>query len=502
MPKFKIKNSKDPRIEIRVKLGRGEFLAERILSLVTGKTPRGLLKATVLRKNLIQYIGPRAVSLLEFMRQPRSSYDFFYIIAQIILTERRIAENYATEKQLVLELQYVFINPSTRELQFIFLPLTKEQSNSTVFELMEQIANSWNIMTGGDMQYVSRFSAFLYHLKAYDPDRILGYIKHEDAAVAQMLQRGYVTNSGFITNKRADYYKHYEKKALSPRGSEPDAASLLRGQNAHGWARDDETSLLAQENSAVSREDETSLLSLTGDYRSENRGRASLDDEPQTSLLSEGGSGRHMQRDIAMPPNQFISGANSAFIPRQSEDVRPMQGCAWQSSVKNGYNELMHENDQAVQEDDTSLLGLDTRGMYGQTDISMQSSFGKRDVDARSAQIWQDDEATGLLQENRAQKYPYLIRRSNGERIPVDKPVFRIGKERSYVDYFVSNNHAISRSHADIICRNGRYYICDRNSTNKTYCNGRMLIPEDEVQIVNGDLLQLANEEFEFCDER
>ena len=179
-----------------------------------------------------------------------------------------------------------------------------------------------------------------------------------------------------------------------------------------------------------------------------------------------------------------------------------MQGCAWQSSVKNSYNELMHENDQAVQEDDTSLLGLDTRGMYGQTDISMQSSFGKRDVDARSAQIWQDDEATGLLQENRAQKYPYLIRRSNGERIPVDKPVFRIGKERSYVDYFVSNNHAISRSHADIICRNGRYYICDRNSTNKTYCNGRMLIPEDEVQIVNGDLLQLANEEFEFCNER
>lgn len=35
---------------------------------------------------------------------------------------------------------------------------------------------------------------------------------------------------------------------------------------------------------------------------------------------------------------------------------------------------------------------------------------------------------------------PYLVRLKNNERIPLNKPVFRVGKERSYVDYFIGDN--------------------------------------------------------------
>lgn len=35
---------------------------------------------------------------------------------------------------------------------------------------------------------------------------------------------------------------------------------------------------------------------------------------------------------------------------------------------------------------------------------------------------------------------PYLIRSRNHEEIAVNKPQFRIGKERSYVDYFIGDN--------------------------------------------------------------
>ena len=94
--------------------------------------------------------------------------------------------------------------------------------------------------------------------------------------------------------------------------------------------------------------------------------------------------------------------------------------------------------------------------------------------------------------------YPYLIRRKNEERIPVDKPVFRIGKEKQHCDYFVSDNNAVSRSHADIITRNGRYYIKDRNSTNKTYVDGKAIPIEREIEIFAGTQLRLANEDFIF----
>ena len=94
--------------------------------------------------------------------------------------------------------------------------------------------------------------------------------------------------------------------------------------------------------------------------------------------------------------------------------------------------------------------------------------------------------------------FPYLIREKNDEKIMVDKPSFRIGKEKKYCDYFVFDNNAVSRSHADIITREHRYYIIDLNSTNKTYVDGRAIAVEKEVEIFNGTKLRLANEDFIF----
>ncbi len=94
--------------------------------------------------------------------------------------------------------------------------------------------------------------------------------------------------------------------------------------------------------------------------------------------------------------------------------------------------------------------------------------------------------------------YPYLIREKNGEKIPVNKPSFRIGKEKKYCDYFVADNTAVSRSHADIITREKRHYIIDLNSTNKTYVDGRPIQVETEVEIFSGAKLKLADENFVF----
>lgn len=93
---------------------------------------------------------------------------------------------------------------------------------------------------------------------------------------------------------------------------------------------------------------------------------------------------------------------------------------------------------------------------------------------------------------------PHLIRAKNNEKILLDKPVFRIGKEKSYVDYFIGDNTAISRSHANIISRNGEYFVVDTNSTNHTYVNGGMLQSNVETKISHGTKIRLANEDFEF----
>lgn len=113
-----------------------------------------------------------------------------------------------------------------------------------------------------------------------------------------------------------------------------------------------------------------------------------------------------------------------------------------------------------------------------------------------------DDELKGMdpaapVQE-KIPHMPVLYRISTGETIHITKKVFRLGKEEACVDYAVSNNHAVSRSHADIICREDQYFVFDLGSKNKSYINNRALPSQYEVEINNGDILKLANEEFEF----
>lgn len=94
--------------------------------------------------------------------------------------------------------------------------------------------------------------------------------------------------------------------------------------------------------------------------------------------------------------------------------------------------------------------------------------------------------------------YPILTRLRNGESFVINKPTYRIGKEQRYCDLFICDNSYISRSHADILTRDDRYYIIDRNSTNRTFVDGKVIPVEREVEIFPGTAIRLANEDFTF----
>ena len=94
--------------------------------------------------------------------------------------------------------------------------------------------------------------------------------------------------------------------------------------------------------------------------------------------------------------------------------------------------------------------------------------------------------------------HAYLVRLKTGERAPITKSFFRIGKEKSYVDYCISDNSAISRAHAYIVNKDGEYFLADTHSTNHTYINGGMISPDVETRLFHGAKVHFANEEFEF----
>lgn len=91
-----------------------------------------------------------------------------------------------------------------------------------------------------------------------------------------------------------------------------------------------------------------------------------------------------------------------------------------------------------------------------------------------------------------------LIRRRTGQSMVINKDVFRIGSEASFVDFYIGDNPAIGSCHADIFEDNGAYYIMDRNSVNHTSVNRIMAPPMQSVQLSNGAIITLADEDFDF----
>lgn len=375
MIKYKAK-TKDCLLTVKVKLPLGSSLNERELDFFSRKLLRGFFKPQVLKKNLIVYAGPVGISLYERLQKPISKYDFFFIIEQIVDASMKLQKNGLPWNKVVWDLRHAFVNETTKEVQLIYLPLDTVPADNSIMDFIENIIYSVKPFDEHDPDFVSRFVYYIKALPGYDPNEIEKHIAEEDRSVVNTIKKHATSGSGFMTDKRKDYYDHYEQKNAD---SDDEATGLLRDD-------DEATGLLVEEEEATGLLSESEVTALSVD-----------DDDEATGLLTESGN--------VMP--------------------------AHQTTVTNVH-------------------------------------------------------------------FPTLYRVLTDEKISVNKPVFRLGKEKSYVDYFVTNNIAVSRSHADIITRGNKYYVRDLNSKNHTYINEQMIPIQIEVEIHNGDRLKLGNEEFVF----
>lgn len=380
--KFKAK-AKDCQLLVKAKTSIGESIDEKELDRFSRVYLRGFLKPKMVKRNLIEYTGPVGISLYERLKKPTNKREFLFILEQIVVAVQKLQANGMGLNNLVMDLQHVYINEVTKEIQFIYIPTMKNGlQNLNLVEFIESIAYSVKPADNKDNDFVARFIYFFKAMVPFDINKVESFVAKEDRSVINTIKKQNAGQSGFMTDKPRHYYDHYAGKEKS--GDDDPTGLLVEDDDPTGLLVDDE-------------DDPTGLL---------------VDDDEPTGLLNA------------------------------------------------------DDNDEA-----TGHLS---------------------DNDA-------DNDATGLLVGDDADiLFPTLFRVLTEETISINKPVFRIGKERSYVDYFVTNNIAVSRSHADIIMRGSKYFVKDLNSKNHTYINNHELPIYMEVEIHDGDRLKLGNEEFIF----
>lgn len=373
MTKYKAK-IKENHLLVTAKISKDSEINTSEIEYLSKTFIRGILKPEKKSNRKICYSGPVAVSLRAHLAKPIARFEFFLVVSQVLDISRRIKKKNLFVNKIIYDLNHIFINETTKELQFIYLPLSTVTSGIDMLEFLRDLTYQVTPAAERDNEYLSRFLFFLNGQQKFDVEKIEGYIKKEDRAAFDTIRKQDVGNSGYMTDKPKDFYDHYEKKKRTD-GDDEDT----------GLLEDEDTGLLDDEDTGLLEDEDTSLL-----------------DDEATGLL--------------------------------------------------------------VDENETTLI---------------------------------DEDGTGLLDESQVH-YPTLHRVLTDEVIVINKPVFRIGKEKSYVDYFVSNNNAVSRSHADIITRGSRFFIIDLNSKNRTYVNDQPIPIHFEIEIFNNDRIKLANEEFLF----
>jgi serine/threonine protein kinase len=104
-----------------------------------------------------------------------------------------------------------------------------------------------------------------------------------------------------------------------------------------------------------------------------------------------------------------------------------------------------------------------------------------------------------------AQILPRLVYLATGQSFMLLGPDLMIGRSDPQKEIYpdidlapIDTQHTVSRRHARLVSRDGRYFIEDQNAFNKTRLNGVALTPHQEREIQEGDVIRLGNVDVRF----
>lgn len=92
----------------------------------------------------------------------------------------------------------------------------------------------------------------------------------------------------------------------------------------------------------------------------------------------------------------------------------------------------------------------------------------------------------------RANGVGYLVDLTSGTRLPLGAEPVKLGRDLK--NTLVASNEYVSRAHAVIETRNGRYYLRDLGSRNGTFVNGKQVTEKRERELSANDTITLGPE--------
>lgn len=488
------------------KISENDVVDSMSLGMLTNNKIPGLAPAIFTQNDATKYIYYNVsahISVKQFFSGPVNKKRLIGVFNGIVNAMMSTEDYMIDVNTIIMDLDYIFADVSTCETVLICLPVLETETPpvdlrmffknimfSTQFDQTENCDHVAKIMNYLNSTPVFSLADFENLLNGIDADSVPQTVASKQPQIEKTLPK--------VNQQPIRPYVQIQPQMQE--AVKPQAQPVAKPIQAPTYAPPAPTNTIpvqaSQQVHETTNEKKISMIGLLMHYNKENaelykKQKAEKKASTSVALTPE----KACKRPEAPNPGFAVPGRNSnvgfaipgqsaplpaaAPAPRKAPAAQPAPQAAIQSNVPKAapptgqpaYMPRQAPQGQAMNFGETTVLG---GGAIGETTVLTATQNPNKMV------------------------APHLIRKKNNEKISLNKPVFRVGKERSYVDYFIGDNTAISRSHANFIARDGEYFVVDTNSTNHTFVNGTMIQSNVEAAITNGDTIRLANEDFEF----
>lgn len=163
MQKYKIVKKKGIS-QIVLKSQKGQQLCERELQTINGNKIAGLLPVEITQKNSIytlQYDITKYALLKDYLKNPLTKGAFLHMLKNILATLKKLQEEFISQNYILLDTNYVTINPSTGQIYFICIPIQFYDTNTSLKEFLLHIIQMCSFSNTENVNYVSEYIKIL-----------------------------------------------------------------------------------------------------------------------------------------------------------------------------------------------------------------------------------------------------------------------------------------------------------------------------------------------------
>lgn len=535
------------------KIGASDNVDTMSLGMITNNKIDGIVPTLFTQSDtdrFIKYNISAKVSAKEFLSGVVNKKRLLGVFISVLKAIKSTEEYMIDARSLLIDLEHIYVDVSKCDAMLVCLPLVRQNESVNIPMFFKQIMFSTQFDQDENCDYVAQIINYLNSTPVFSVDAFEKLLMDIDADNLN------IAASKAVVGQQKPVQPQSQSQSQQPKPMQPAMNQLKNAQvqtnmPSQGKMQSQRETQSAnnvvqpnQENFAVpnmnpqnqnrinnnvqmgtnisgtyvetTSEKQMSMFGLLTHYSKENK---QIYERQKAQRKAQ----KEAEKNGAAMPGQNVKASNASFaIPGQPPQQRPQSAQAQPQPVmpQQPQQQFVQPQRQFTQSNlpqrqfaqpqpmpqaqQKPVQNQNTNtGMTGNPSVPPQilenmtkaGNFGETTVLGVGSEAGE----TTVLGASQAQIIkPYLLRIKNNERIELNKPVFRIGKERSYVDYFVSDNTAVSRSHANIINKDNDFYIVDTNSTNHTYVNGSMIQSNVETKIEHGTKIRLANEDFEF----